>query len=113
MIRVLVVFLLILLFALISYVLRKKLKKKAFGLFIVLCVCLFIGILLYEKAISSENSRQDALLLEFSSQKSLKCGEFNVSKENFNYDLSTKSFISKNKGVKAQIIAISECDLAK
>lgn len=113
MIRLIIVLLLIALFALISYILRKKLKKMAFGLFIGLCVCLFCGILFYEFSINSENSRREMLLLEFDKNTTLKCGNFELNKAKFNYDKSTKSFISKEKGVKAQIIAIGECHLAK
>ena len=104
------------LLGLVVFALRERLGKRAFKTFAALCVALFIVILGYEFGVYQKSKQNEALLLAFSSDKALLCkdaskNEFNVSVENFNYDYGTKSFISKEKGVKAQIFSIKECEL--
>ena len=114
MAKILIYVLVLILFALISYSLKERLKKGALWLFVGLCVALFIVILGYEFGVYQKSKQNEALLLAFSNGKNLLCkdtskNELNVSVEKFNYDYGTKSFISKEKGVKAQIFSIKEC----
>ena len=103
------------LLGLVVFALRERLGKRAFKIFAGLCVALFIVILGYEFGVYQKSKQNEALLLAFSNGKALLCkdaskNELNVSVENFNYDYGTKSFISKEKGVKAQIFSIKECE---
>ena len=116
MAKILIYVLVLILFALISYSLKERLKKGALWLFVGLCVALFIVILGYEFGVYQKSKQNEALLLAFSSGKVLLCedtskNELNVSVENFNYDYGTKSFISKDKSVRVLIFHIKECEL--
>lgn len=110
MAKILIAFLLILFFALVSYALRERLGSKALPLFIILCVAGFTLIGVYELSGKSKDKKHEQILLAFSNSKPIKCQNTSISKENFNYDYGTKSFISKDKSVRALIFSIEECD---
>lgn len=72
-----------------------------------ICILCFIAIFLYNADDKKSSQNINSLLYEFNSQKSLKCGEFKVNKESFNYEFGTQSFVSKDKS--GVIIPIKNC----
>lgn len=110
MAKILIYALIIALFALIAYALRERLGKRALPFFIVLCIVGFAGIGVYELSGKSKDKKHEQLLLAFSNSKPLKCQNISVTKDKFNYDYGTKSFISKDKSVRALILSIKECE---
>lgn len=111
MAKLLIIIFLVLLFALISYALRERLGKKALPFFIFLCVVCAVGIGIYEFSTKNKDKKHEQLLLAFSNSKTLKCQNTSVTKDKFNYDYGTKSFIIKDKSVRALIFHIRECSL--
>lgn len=111
MAKMLIYVLIIALFGFISYALKERLGKKALPLFIALCVLGFVGIGIYELNGAKKGEKHEQILLAFSNSKPLKCQNTSVSKDKFNYDYGTKSFISKDKSVRALIFNIKECEL--
>ena len=103
------------LLALIVFALKERLGKRAFKVFGALCAGLFALILIYEFSLFQKSKQNEVLLAAFSSGKVLHCKDsrqrdFNVSSANFTYDYGTKSFISKEKSVVAQIFSIKKCE---
>ena len=75
--------------------LRKKLGKKTKPFFIALLAIFIIFAVLFEsKNLKLSDKKQD-LLYAFNQGKALKCKDFNVSKEHFNYEFGTSSFVAK------------------
>ena len=64
----------------------------------------------YEISGAKKDKKHEQLLLAFSNSKPLKCQNTSVSKDKFNYDYGTKSFISKDKSVRVLILSIKECE---
>lgn len=110
MAKILIYALIIVLFALISYALKERLGKRAVPLFIALCFAGFALIGVYEISGAKKDKKHEQLLLAFSNSKPLKCQNTSVSKDKFNYDYGTKSFISKDKSVRVLILSIKECE---
>ena len=109
MAKILIYALIIVLFALISYALKERLGKRAVPFFIALCFAGFALIGVYVSG-AKKDKKHEQLLLAFSNSKPLKCQNTSVSKDKFNYDYGTKSFISKDKSVKVLILSIKECE---
>ena len=110
MAKILIYALIIVLFALLSYALKERLGKSAVPFFIALCFAGFALIGVYEISGAKKDKKHEQLLLAFSNSKSLKCQNTSVSKDKFNYDYGTKSFISKDKSVRVLILSIKECE---
>lgn len=110
MAKILIYTLIIVLFALISYALKERLGKRAVLFFIALCFASFALIGVYEISGAKKDKKHEQLLLVFSNSKPLKCQNTSVSKDKFNYDYGTKSFISKDKSVRVLILSIKECE---
>lgn len=110
MAKILIYALIIVLFALISYALKERLGKMAVPFFIALCFAGFALIGVYEISGAKKDKKHEQLLLAFSNSKPLKCQNTSVSKDKFNYDYGTKSFISKDKSVRVLILSIKECE---
>lgn len=110
MAKILIYALIIAFFALVSYALRERLGSKALPFFVILCVASFALIGVYELRGKSKDKKHEQILLAFSNSKSIKCQNTSISKENFNYDYGTKSFISKDKSVRVLIFSIKECE---
>lgn len=110
MAKFLIYTLIIVLFALISYALKERLGKKAVPFFVALCFAGFALIGVYEMSGAKKDKKHEQLLLAFSNSKPLKCQNTSVSKDKFNYDYGTKSFISKDKSVRVLILSIKECE---
>lgn len=110
MAKILIYALIIVLFALISYALKERLGKRAAPFFIALCFAGFALIGVYEISGAKKDKKHEQLLLAFSNSKPLKCQNTSVSKDKFNYDYGTKSFISKDKSVRVLILSIKECE---
>lgn len=110
MAKILIYALIIVLFALISYVLKERFGKRAVPFFIALCFAGFALIGVYEISGAKKDKKHEQLLLAFSNSKPLKCQNTSVSKDKFNYDYGTKSFISKDKSVRVLILSIKECE---
>lgn len=111
MAKMLIYLLVIALFGLLSYALKERLGKKALPFFIFLCVLGVVGIGIYEFSAKSKDKKHEQILLAFSNSKALKCQNTRVTKDKFNYDYGTKSFIIKDKSVRALIFNIKECSL--
>ena len=111
MAKMLIYVLIIALFGLLSYALKERLGKRALPFFIFLCVLGFAGIGVYELGGVKKGEKHEQILLYFSNSKPLKCQNTSVSKDKFNYDYGTKSFISKDKSVRVLIFHIKECEL--
>lgn len=109
--KILIYLLVLCLFALLSFVLRARLKAKAVPFFIFLCVLGVVGVVFYELNLKHKERQYEKLLLAFSNSKELICKENVVTKDKFNYDYGTKSFIIKDKSVKLLIFNIKECVL--
>ena len=99
------------LLGLVVFALRERLGKRALPFFIFLCVLGFAGIGVYELRGKSKDEKHEQILLYFSNSMPLKCQNTSVSKDKFNYDYGTKSFISKDKSVRVLIFHIKECEL--
>ena len=111
MAKILIYALIIVLFALISYAaLKERLGKRAVPFFAALCFAGFALIGVYEISGAKKDKKHEQLLLAFSNSKPLKCQNTSVSKDKFNYDYGTKSFISKDKSVRVLILSIKECE---
>lgn len=110
MAKILIYALIIVLFALISYALKERFGKRAVPFFIALCFAGFALIGVYEISGAKKDKKHEQLLLAFSNSKPLKCQNTSVSKDKFNYDYGTKSFISKDKSVRVLILSIKECE---
>ncbi|MBS4234855.1 hypothetical protein [Campylobacter vulpis] len=111
MAKILIFILVILCLALISFALRKKLGKKTKPFFIALLVIFIIFAVIFEnKNLKLSDKKQD-LLYAFHQGKVLKCKDFNVSKEHFNYEFGTSSFVAKNKEFKGVVLDIRKCEL--
>lgn len=110
MAKILIYALIIVLFALISYALKERLGKGAVPFFVALCFAGFALIGVYEISGAKKDKKHEQLLLAFSNSKPLKCQNTSVSKDKFNYDYGTKSFISKDKSVRVLILSIKECE---
>lgn len=110
MAKILIYALIIVLLALLSYALKERLGKRAVPLFIALCFAGFALIGVYEISGAKKDKKHEQLLLAFSNSKPLKCQNTSVSKDKFNYDYGTKSFISKDKSVRVLILSIKECE---
>ena len=100
---------------LVIFALKERLGKRAFKVFWLLCAGLFVLILFYEFSVFQKSKQNEVLLAAFSSGKVLRCKDsqqrnFNVSSVNFTYDYGTKSFVSKEKSVVAQIFSIKKCE---
>ena len=111
MAKMLIYVLIIALFGLLSYALKERLGKRALPFFIFLCVLGFAGIGVYELGGVKKGEKHEQILLYFSNSMPLKCQNTSVSKDKFNYDYGTKSFISKDKSVRVLIFHIKECEL--
>lgn len=111
MMKILIYLLVFCLFALLSFALRNKLGAKVVPFFVILCVLSVAGAVFYELNLKSKKRQYEKLLLAFSNSKELICKENVVSKDKFNYDYGTKSFIIKDKSVKLLIFNIKECAL--
>lgn len=111
MAKILLFILIILCLALISFALRKKLGKKTKPFFIILLIIFIIFAVLFEsKNLKLSDKKQD-LLYAFNQGKTLKCKDFNVSKEHFNYEFGTSSFVAKSKEFKGLVLDIRKCEL--
>lgn len=111
MAKILLYLLVICLFALLAYVLRERLGKRALPFFIALCVLGIVGIIFYELSVKNKDKKHEEILLAFANSKALICKNVAVTKDKFNYDYGTKSFIIKDKSVKSLIFNIKECSL--
>ena len=112
MAKIFIFILIILILALIAFSLRKKLGKKTKPFFIALLAIFIIFAVLFEsKNLKLSDKKQD-LLYAFNQGKALKCKDFNVSKEHFNYEIGTSSFVAKSKEFKGVVLDIRKCELS-
>ena len=85
----------------------KALKRSLSAVLVAILVCVYFTSKIYqnEDAISK-------LLTDFKQGKVLKCGEYKVSAEKFNYEFGTASFLPKREfsDLSGPIVPITSCE---
>lgn len=108
---------LVLFFAALAAVSKEHISAKsklaiAFGVLLATLFGYF-----FEASSQAKESKRSYLAGAFSQGKALRCGEFKVSLDEFNYEFGTASFVAKselnggNKNLNAVVINIDECEL--
>ncbi|EAC1839912.1 hypothetical protein MWJ18_000213 [Campylobacter lari] len=104
-------------FALILFFafLRKIIGKASNYLFILVVILAIVFIVKFELSSMKDNALKNDMLNAFLQGQILICKDINVSKEFFNFEYGTQSFVSngKNKNFKAFVFDIKECKMAK
>ncbi|HDZ5089818.1 TPA: hypothetical protein RTH13_000290 [Campylobacter jejuni] len=111
--RILLYLLIILILALITFALRKKLGKKTKPFFGILLVIFVILAVFFEFENTQKSHLRTDIIVAFNQNKNILCKDINVSKAYFNYEFGTGSFISKdnNQSFNSLIIDIKDCRL--
>ncbi|MCR6591622.1 membrane protein [Campylobacter insulaenigrae] len=95
--------------------LRKKIGKIGNYLLVLILILATIFAIKFELSTTRSGVVKKEILNAFLQGQSLKCKDINISKEYFNFEHGTQSFISngKNKQFKALIFDIKECQLVR
>ena len=111
--KILLYILAILFLALFAFSLRKILKKKTKPFFIILLIFFIILAVIFELNNAKKSDLRQELILAFNQGREISCKKISVSKEHFNYEFGTMSFISKdnNKSLNSLILDIKDCEL--
>lgn len=90
----------------------EKISKKIKAAVTIVLLCGLAFAYLYETHIDKNESKISQLLLEFKQGKSLKCGEYNVTSDKFNYEFGTACFVAKRDAQEFSgvIVPISSCE---
>ena len=81
-----------LLFGAIWAIKDEKISKGVKALVSAVLVVILVCVYFYEQNLSKNEDAISKLVTDFKQGKTLKCGEYNVSAEKFNYEFGTASF---------------------
>ena len=86
----------------------KGFKALVSAVLVVILVCVYF----YEQNLSKNEDAISKLVSDFKQGKTLKCGEYNVSAEKFNYEFGTASFLPKREfsELSGVIVPITSCE---
>ena len=103
---------LIVLFGAIWVIKDEKISKGIKALVSAVLVAILICVYFYEENLSKNEDAISKLVSDFKQGKTLKCGEYNVSSEKFNYEFGTASFLAKREfsDLSGVIVPIKSCE---
>ncbi|OUT11321.1 hypothetical protein B9N62_04815 [Campylobacter concisus] len=103
---------LIVLFGAIWAIKDEKISKGIKALVSAVLVVILICVYFYEENLSKNEDAISKLVSDFKQGKVLKCGEYNVSAEKFNYEFGTASFLAKREfsDLSGVIVPIKSCE---
>ena len=103
---------LIVLFGAIWAIKDEKISKSIKVLVSAVLVAILVCVYFYEKNLSKNEDAISKLVTDFKQGKVLKCGEYNVSAEKFNYEFGTASFLAKREfgDLSDVIVPIKSCE---
>ena len=101
-----------LLFGAIWAIKDEKISKGVKALVSAVLVVILVCVYFYEKNLSKNEDAISKLVSDFKQGKVLKCGEYNVSTEKFNYEFGTASFLPKREfsDLSGVIVPIKSCE---
>ncbi|WP_462106342.1 hypothetical protein [Campylobacter concisus] len=103
---------LIVLFGAIWAIKDEKISKGVKALVSAVLVAILVCVYFYEENLSKNEDAISKLVSDFKQGKILKCGEYNVSAEKFNYEFGTASFLAKREfsDLSGVIVPIKSCE---
>ena len=103
---------LIVLFGAIWAIKDEKISKGIKALVSAVLVVILVCVYFYEQNLSKNEDAISKLVTDFKQGKTLKCGEYNVSAEKFNYEFGTASFLPKREfsDLSGIIVPIKSCE---
>ena len=103
---------LIVLFGAIWAIKDEKISKGIKALVSAVLVAILVCVYFYEENLSKNEDAISKLVSDFKQGKTLKCGEYNVSAEKFNYEFGTASFLAKREfsDLSGVIVPIKSCE---
>ena len=101
-----------LLFGAIWAIKDEKISKGVKALVSAVLVVILVCVYFYEQNLSKHEDAISKLVSDFKQGKTLKCGEYNVSAEKFNYEFGTASFLPKREfsELSGLIVPITSCE---
>ena len=101
-----------LLFGAIWAIKDEKISKGVKALVSAVLVAILVCVYFYEQNLSKNEDAISKLVSDFKQGKVLKCGEYNVSAEKFNYEFGTASFLAKREfsDLSGVIVPITSCE---
>ena len=102
----------IVLFGAIWAIKDEKISKGVKVLVSAVLVAILVCVYFYEQNLSKNEDTISKLVSDFKQGKTLKCGEYNVSAEKFNYEFGTASFLPKREfsDLSGVIVPIKSCE---
>lgn len=102
----------IVLFGAIWAIKDEKISKGVKALVSAVLVAILVCVYFYEENLSKNEDAISKLVSDFKQGKTLKCGEYNVSAEKFNYEFGTASFLPKREfsDLSGVIVPITSCE---
>ena len=102
----------IVLFGAIWAIKDEKISKGVKALVSAVLVAILVCVYFYEENLSKNEDAISKLVTDFKQGKILKCGEYNVSAEKFNYEFGTASFLAKREfsDLSGVIVPIKSCE---
>ena len=102
----------IVLFGAIWAIKDEKISKGVKALVSAVLVAILGCVYFYEENLSKNEDAISKLVSDFKQGKTLKCGEYNVSAEKFNYEFGTASFLAKREfsDLSGVIVPIKSCE---
>ncbi|WP_103605082.1 hypothetical protein [Campylobacter concisus] len=103
---------LIVLFGAIWAIKDEKINKKTKAIVSAILLAVLVCGYIYESNLSRNEDAISKLVSDFKQGKTLKCGEYNVSAEKFNYEFGTASFLAKREfsELSGVIVPIKSCE---
>ena len=101
-----------LLFGAIWAIKDEKISKGVKALVSAVLVAILVCVYFYEQNLSKNEDTISKLVSDFKQGKTVKCGEYNVSAEKFNYEFGTASFLAKREfsDLSGVIVPITSCE---
>ena len=101
-----------LLFGAIWAIKDEKISRGIKVLVSAVLVAILVCVYFYEQNLSKNEDAISKLVSDFKQGKVLKCGEYNVSAEKFNYEFGTASFLAKREfsDLSGVIVPIKSCE---
>lgn len=101
-----------LLFGAIWAIKDEKISKGVKALVSAVLVVILVCVYFYEENLSKNEDAVSKLVSDFKQGKTLKCSEYNVSAEKFNYEFGTASFLPKREfsDLSGVIVPIKSCE---
>ena len=102
----------IVLFGAIWAIKDEKISKGIKALVSAVLVAILVCVYFYEENLSKNEDAISKLVSDFKQGKTLKCGEYNVRAEKFNYEFGTASFLAKREfsDLSGVIVPIKSCE---